>query len=189
MRFSITGSFYGMFWIKLLFLLVEQRVSLFSFCLPPVSAISFLPLFTRFSRFPLCTASFSFFSSPLPFLILLSSPFINLASRILFHRLFLIFLLLSRYLFHIPPPFSFSFVPLIPCFILSHSYKRFTSPCLVFYLVLVLYQCLLSRHPSKTNVYDPVLAVYPSFIFFLPPPPYIISSLSNPLHSFFYTLF
>lgn len=67
MRFSITGSFYGMFWIKFLFLLVEPRVSLSLFRLPPVSATSFLPLFTRFSRFPLCTASFSIFFIPSPF--------------------------------------------------------------------------------------------------------------------------
>lgn len=151
-----------------------------------------LPLSFLFSRVSLVFRSvprhFPFFHS-LSLSSSFFSTFINLASRILFHRFFLIFLLLSRYLFHIPPPFSFSFVPLIPCFDLSHSYKRSTSSCLVFYLVLVLYQCLLSRHPSKTNVYDPVLAVYPSFIFLLSPPPYIVSSLSNPLRSFFYPLF
>lgn len=126
-------------------------------------------LFSRVSLvFRFVPRHFPFFSSPLPFLILLltfhQSRFPNSLSSGFSYFPFILAL---------PSPysasFSPSFVPLIPCFILSHSYIRFTSPCLVFYLVLVLYHCLLSRHPSKTNVYDPVLAVYPSFIFFLPP--------------------
>lgn len=126
-------------------------------------------LFSRVSLvFRFVPRHFPFFSSPLPFLILLltfhQSRFPNSLSSGFSYFPFILAL---------PFPYSASFfpsfVPLIPCFILSHSYIRFTSPCLVFYLILVLYHCLLSRHPSKTNVYDPVLAVYPSFIFFLPP--------------------